>query len=740
MDTQFTNESKPWNKAKPFHRINSRNFKLNEPFADGLGYKCGCRNPATDYSQTGLADIIGKGIVEALGSLIPPLVKQIADGVLKATAGTDLEEIKKQVANFIAQKGEGFIFAQALRSIPAWVPVGRKGRDKNFKEEEKEVEGRLSRSFQACTDLPLLPWNDFYSWNFHVSVPDGNGYEYVKGRGNRLDEDEMSDLGGALGTGPTREAFAMLVNDGPKENSFECVWDTGAFSRAPGNHAKRTGDDGGSFLPGVMFHPKWPFWPMTNDHFWAQGRWVYDCTHVGEDRGTDPDTGKKTDLMWTMFRPCRAFAGYRYEGFKFDENEKAVPAARFLFFSTRRGGYVDLPPFSRLQGKDDPQFIVDLPPSPRPEPVTWPIGHAPRFAMNTLVIRPRLLMKVEFAPFGIPTSFFPDDVASFGKLDPKIEPIKSNDKIEVPDQVKITLPISQLPENTDAYGVVVSLGWADPTGELASHVKKVTLTLDNLNHLDKNGALRFKIGFNGHWVFAPAKDPPNHQIPLNASFTLLVPDDGKIGLSVHGTQRHGYGEFMEEKTDKERQLRVGGLIDLGPEFDKLIKEGKDVILDLDGKTVHLTPQFVKDLLNSKDKLFGARRDVNWQNDVDQDDKEVASAVAREMFLQPFPLINKKDQPLGLVDAKDFAFETERLASGESGLFLSEYVADSMKDLLEEFKKTGKKSRVVTLLTHQTNVVGDAHMLGFISEAGDDAQDFFHAKDYAIQFSISVAEQ
>jgi hypothetical protein len=736
MSSQFDNVSKPRNRPFSFRRVNSRNFKPKEPPPNGKGYDCGCRNPAKDYSQTGIADILAKGMVDALGSLIPKPVRVFMNNVLRAAAGTDLDELQDKLSKFISNTVEGFIFAQALRSIPAWVPVNRDKFDPKFKEEDKEIEGHLTRSFQSCTDLPVLPWSRFYNWNFHVRPEPGNGYEYVMGRGNELNDTEVEDLGGRIGENQAaaRESFDMVVNRSFAENSLECVWDTGAFSRAPGN--VRSGD----FVPGVMFHPRWPFWPMTNDHFWAQGRWVYDCTHVKHFklRKQTPE-GEKVedeDRMWTQLHPCRAMACYRYEGFKFDENEKAVPASRFLFFACRKGGYHDFQPFSELDPLDDPQFIVDLPDPPAAD-VKWPIGHTLDFPANTVVIRPRLLMKMEFGPFGVPGTFFPDDV-TFHSSDPgvRVELVRSANEVKTPDQVRVTIPLSKLPKEAIAFGVCISLGWFDPAGALAERVKKVSFKFDNLRDLDKSGELRFKLCVNGHWVFMPLHDQSAKNVPIGDALNLLVPDDAKVALSVHGTVRHGYGEFMETKTDKERRLRVGGLIDLGDQLNDLINQGKDAVLVLDGKEIHFLPEQLKELLKSKDKLFGARRDVDWKNDVDQPDKEVASAVARELFFSPFPLTNRKDEPLGLVDAEPFNFEASRLGRADDGSTVAfTYEADRMSDLVQD-AQAGKRSRTLTLLAHQTRVVGDAHMLGH--EGGDLVGE--RGKDYLLQCTITVEDQ
>ncbi|MEW5979682.1 MAG: hypothetical protein AB1898_28115 [Acidobacteriota bacterium] len=767
MAIEKNNQTKAVSPTEPFVRIQSREFNPQSAHADGKGRDCGCRN-TEDYDSIFLAAILAFGLDELEDLVpIPSQLKNAANQALKSGTGKDLDDFKKELSQFLGNTGEGLIFGSGLRQVPTWVPVGRKvTRDKdgkktfdpNFKEKDKEVAGILSRSFQSCTDLPLLPWQRFYNWNFHVRVDrdgvvvdsDGvsqkgkGGFLHVIGVANIPNDSEQE----VINVDPNRAAFDVappsgIVPGGPFfENSLECVLDTGAFSRSPGNvfdSPSRTPlDRGGDVLPGVMFHPRWPFWPMTNDYFWAQGRWVFDCSHV-----VDGDFfSDGIDRHWTQIHPIRAFACSRSEGFKFDENQKRVQASRFLFFACRMGGYIDLPPFSELDPADDPKFIVDLPPAPVSEELIWSIGHTEQFDLNTGVLRPRLLIKTEFAPFGIPTTFFQEGVHFAHKVDPIIEPIRSSPDKKVFDQVKITVPLSNLPKGAPAFGFVTSLGWADPTNELAARVKKVTVSFDRLRDLDKDGELRFKFCVNGHWVYGPFHDVNDENLNVGGSLTVFLPEDAKVSLSVHGQERHGHGEFFEEEKDADRQLHVGGLFPFGSgklqetinSIKKQLELGQQVI-DISGNQVAAdSAKALLKVLEGAAEILKERRAVQWLKDVDQPDDGIASAVARELFFKPFPIFNKKDVPLGFVDddhPHHFGFETGRL--GDSPSVLLSYVGDTMAGLVKDFQ-AGTKSRTVTVLAHQTEVAGDAHLLSY---------KFFNdekGRDYLLQFTISVEEQ
>jgi hypothetical protein len=667
LDRTIGNTDKPVddNHVQLFHRVNAPRFSKTRAPANGRGFECGCKSVKSDFLASGISNVLGRHLVKALSTLTdvalaaipgigPALVafKQIATKIAEEE-GFDFEA---ELGKLISQEVEGALFAQFLRSLPAWVPVDRKGNKGAFgnpegREVEMEVEGILTRSFQTCHDIPFFQWNRWYNWTFQVSPIDG--YGYMAGLGNLMTPREQKELlsGRQLGHNHATDVYLENRENGGILHSMECLMDFGSFCKHPTEGAQVTG---------VMYHPGWPFWPMSGDYFWGVGRWVYHCQHPSN----DDKTGDNPGLMPTQLRPMKAFACSRYEGFKFDENEKHVPAVRFLFFSSRLGGYLDFHDKGESEGPTtcgiayndtDYEFILDLPDAP-PSATVWPIGHTPVFPANTLVLRPSLLMKLEFAPFGVPASgaFLGDSVQFETSIKPKVEVVAPDKPNDPPRQVKVTIPMSQIPKGKNAYGVCINLGWFDPDGVLAKRVKKVRLASGPLRILDDDkddGFFRFHFCFNGRWFFAPFTDPdvntPVSLTGVDARFTQFVPDDSRAKLTSHGMLRHGFGEYIETQNRPERTVRVGGLFRAG-QVGVLLAQGGKVLVDQFGNEIE--SEFVKELLKEGlDLLEGERRDVDWKTHVDQDNKAVASAVAREMFVEKVPLFNDMNEPLALIE-------------------------------------------------------------------------------------------
>ncbi|MEO7244078.1 MAG: hypothetical protein ABIX12_02895, partial [Rubrivivax sp.] len=88
----------------------------------------------------------------------------------------------------------------------------------------------------------------------------------------------------------------------------------------------------------------------------------------------------------------------------------------------------------------------------------YPIAHTEKLPHNTVVIRPRLLKRLRFlGRIG-------------GKVaDPIIEVLPPDDPTKAPRQIRLTIPQGVL-AGADAYGFTLSLGWHDPTRELARQV------------------------------------------------------------------------------------------------------------------------------------------------------------------------------------------------------------------------------------------------------------------------------
>jgi hypothetical protein len=715
MQFDLNNDSKPIddNRVQLFHRINSRVFNAARSPANGLAYECGAKNPAEDFLPSGLTNVVAHNLVKALSTLadaallaIPVIGPGLVIFKQQAIAFAKKEgvDIEKALEDLLAQGVEGELFGAYLRSLPPWVPVDRKGStggsftNADGKEVEIEIEGPLTRSFQTCRDVPFLQWNEWYNWTFQVAPIDG--YAFAVGEGNKLSPHEQRDL--LEPNEPRNHATDVYLENrstGGRPHSIECLFDFGALCKLPIELG------GGDHVTGFMFHPGWPFWPQSGDYFWAVGRWVYHCLHPSN----SDKKAAKTTLFPTQVRPVKAFACTRYEGFKFDENEQPVAAVRFLFFATFHGGHLDFRDKGDKEGDTtcdvafndkDYEFILDLP-EPPPSVDTYPIGHTPKFLANTLVLRPSLLMKLEFAPFGVPRSgaFFADLLQFESSLRPKVAIIPREKPNDPPRQVKVTIPLSQVPKGKDAYGVCISLGWFDADGTLASRVKKVTLDPGTITFDDKtSGDVRYHLCFNGRWFDAPFHDAgkrPQSLAGADSRFVQFIPDDSRVNYTSHGYRRNGFGDVMELRTKDKRTVFVGGIFRAG-EVGKLLAAGGKVLIDKFGNEID--SDFVKELAKEGlDLLEGDRKKVEWKKHIDQDNKAVTSAVAREMFVEKVPLFNNMNEPLGLI-------EPNRKGSNPVE------IKDQLPALVNNAKTT-VDGGPFGLFVPITDVIGDADKLG-----------------------------
>ncbi|MBA2628318.1 MAG: hypothetical protein H0U85_09915 [Gemmatimonadales bacterium] len=733
---KYTNTAKPFDiVARPFHRINAPDYDIaRDPPApapaparpaarrtgSGRGRDCGCRAPE-DLMPSVVTALLADVIVDALNKVINILVPvkeaierliSQANALAKRFLNTPdfdfpklfLAEIKKIIVN----TAEGLLFGRMMRSVPQWVPVGRKsfnerafnyddkpaGQPDTSREEEREVEGLVARSYQVSNDIPHIQWARFARWSFHVRpLP---GFEYLVGRGNvNSDEEETILRGDATATsdafplipsvpiyGHARTDAAGRTREQLQDPILECLLDTGAISQPPGDTPSPA-----TTVPGIMFNGGWPFWPVGGDHVWATGRWAYDCTRV---TGSDK-------LNPTQLNPIKAIATARFEGFKFVSNPTGAPAVRFLFYATSEGGYVNFrartdgeqprgadgkPRTGAVRGAPfelrdrDYEFIVDLPPAPQGRD-RHAIGHTPGFTLNTIALRPALLQEVEqaadFARKVLDADAPPPDGVVFLELQPIVEVIRPADRTQAPTQVKVTVPLSKLPANANsrvACGFVLSMGWHDPAGTRLKDLVKVTVALDSVT-FTQSGTIRFKTGINGRWSSVGSDRTtlvghrtirPNKEAGGEVFF---LPRDGIVTLSCMGTRRHGHGEVREGKA-ADRTLTVGGLLDFQKQFvQKLIRlfGSIPVISGLIPDSARAMLKAIDDLVASvPDDLLGPRFKVDWDLDVDTDKDQSkqdnpdgtkknarATAVARELTLNPVPILNKVDAPLGLIE-------------------------------------------------------------------------------------------
>ncbi len=544
-DEAWTKDAKPRDELRPFHRINSPAYdETMKKQAVGNGYDCGCRNPDHDY-ETSVTEVI------------TTVILQIGLNILGLGTAALIRYVKEQL----------------LRTLPGWVPVQReqeKDRSKwrTLVEEEKEVEGLLVRSFQTWTDVPLYQWHRFYDWNFHI-IP-AKGYKYIVGKGNLLD---------------TAKDEKLPVVDTGNHKRLECEWDCGAFS----NLESPRGNTSSLNQPGPMYnHTDWA-WPMAGQYIWISGRWIYDCGHERE------------DLFKTELHPCKALASARWEAVKFDEHEHFSPAIQFMFFACRHGGYIDFPTLN----KQNYEFILDLP-KLSSETFEFPIGHSPDFPLNTILVRPRLLMKVDYQPFSNAYGV----IASAGMADPQVELLAPEEAGQLPSQDKVTIPLKNLAETTDSYGMILSLGWHDPGQAKRETTKKVIVSFTNIEvheHHDfwiTDSEVQIKFGVNGRWfsVYEGDFSARSKSLRLGKRVELHLNEDDYIAINCHGMEEDPVGAIMTE-----------------PANDRILKED------------------------------GRGRAYTWKGDIDQPDNFHASRVAADLLEKMISTLENQNDPLGIID-------------------------------------------------------------------------------------------
>jgi len=510
------NQLKKPDRLKPFKRINNDDFKPSDP-PDGLGVACGCHTPddlpnleeefkkfLEDPNNSGalgnvltvlkdardaahkvvqVADIVSdamKGIIAAaaalgvLGGGIGALVATLAAAAAAVKAISNFIDnffklIDDAVKEFFARIG-ATLARRAIRHIPQWVPVLKGASSQTItKDQIKEVEGIVVRSYGDPIETPFFQWHDWLNWSFQVQPE--KGYE------------NLLPKGFALNTVNQQSGETPIVAPG----TFEVQWDAGALLAADGNGPFDAGfkdtqmpDNDGPMTTGDTRESDW-IWPMTGMFAWASGRWVYDCARTDKLTGSNPK-------MITMINPPRAIATAVWEARQFPENisgqatgdiSNRVPAIRFMFLASTHGGYMRYD----SKGDDDYEFILDLPPID--QPVTpFPIGHTfahkrdpgepPDFPHNTIVIRPRLLR--ELVPLNGP-------VGDGALIKPVIEvlPPPSGKPGAAPQQVRITIRASDLKAvKRDYAGFILSLGWLDPTLTQAVTVKNCNVAFSAL--------------------------------------------------------------------------------------------------------------------------------------------------------------------------------------------------------------------------------------------------------------------
>ena len=636
--------TKQFERERPLHRIQSPTQEPGRDRADGRGFNCGCHSPDQGPG-------IGEGVID-------------------------------------------FLAGELMRTIPGWVPVERALGDKLH-----ELEGTLVRSFQTWTDVPFFQFHAWYDWNFHVK-PD-LGYDYARGLGNDEPPEDFPP-GEPHGT-VLREGERLVVPAG----AMECEWDTGGFGRPNG----------------PMFNTPM-LWPISGSHVWIAGRWIYDCGHSSSNQFNDVvrshDSGfaevpvfgelarttttgtivqesateivvrrrdgslariprsqvrsiRRAGLMRTELHPCKAMATAWREAEKFDENDFHVPATKFLFFTSRLGGYRR---FRSIKDGDaarrDFEFIVDLPPIEAADPLRWAIGHTEQFPQNTGVIRePLLLAKFDFSPFtGVQ--------GTVGQIDPivaLVDPPAGG--AAMPNQARIRIPVTQLPGDPDAYGVIVSLGWFDPSHVQARRVKVCRVDVTEFKRegrsTDAPQLCNLKVCINNRWFFRELGAVTFGQpISLGAlAATLFLDEDDAILISAHGAATAGLHRFIRFPARR--------------------------------RTVRIRDQ----------------RDAVWDTDIDTDDLEACHAtldgitdrVIDELGLGQASSVREESDPLGIVDP-DSGPDSER---GHNPLKVKDLEGENMQFQLTGFR-TRADARSAELVENRRQV------------------------DYRLKFKVSVHRQ
>jgi hypothetical protein len=514
---------------------------------------------------------------------------------------------------------EGDFYEQALidkvvRKLILLTPSWTTTRGTTERDVEQEIQGKMARSFQTWTDAPPFQWHRWYDWNFHLE-PDA-GYDWLRGMANHATSSgELPKIvnHNPFNSDPTgRNQYVVFGS------VMECEWDTGAF--APDTMQR----------PGPMFDADWA-WPMANQRVWLVGRSIYDGGHE-----------TSAGICRSELHPCKAVASARWEAFNFKENNGGqaggrvfTPAIQFQFFASRFGGYVDYPDIKPADGQPY-QFIVDLPEAPAGSTARMAVGGTPDTPMNTVVLRSnQLLQHFDRARFSNtrngPTAANVDPIVQLLPEDPAHPRLR---------QAKVTLPLAAL--TGDCYGVLVSLGWRDLSGEQAARVKKCTVKMKKLfkasiDHDTFSEEWRVKAGVNGRWFqwnFTGVRNNTEHSLARDeknrpTELVIHLHEDDALQFSAHGAE-----------------LDLVDDVYMGSNRDRTVTVSNDDI------NIETSPG------DTPLSHSGSRKPVDWRTQVDirpPATKSPASypvqrAIARRIFSLMWQTFNDQNDPIGLIDA------------------------------------------------------------------------------------------
>jgi hypothetical protein len=755
---------KPFDRLMPFHRIavpdaqiilpQVRPDRNNPPkgfvpqpkIISGDGYSVGARS-THDYDGK-FGEDLAKDLGDIVQNVLPPLraANLVAQGVARGLGVLANLAGQKGAANFLDNVDplkdllglagnaiDGLLVDSFVRSVPAWVSVF----DDTLhpKIQIHELDGILIRSRQRHDPVPFWQWHRWYDWHFAV-CPSPIFSEMVGfGNTHRNDENALGVPKGSNLVNYYEEGQPVGVTD-IANAVVECEWDLGGIGlRTMDAHKDQKGADITESRFPVFFDQVSPrkvhdrCWPQAGMFFWAIGRSVYDCSHATANNGrrvakkdrkpqgeSFPEKERlERGVHLNQLHPLKAIATARWEAFKFAENPAPVPAIQFMFYANTHlssAGFFDkkqpgASAFSPLNDQDY-EFIVDLPPSvlaPRGE---YPVGRAPEFPLNTLVLAKRLLVHVDFAPF--------IDVAGNASLEPGVmEDADDREKNELtaatgPNpkvqfvtpkpgeearQVTVTVPLKTTSAANNSYGMILSMGWADPSASQAARVKKVTVKIASVeptggtHDTTGSGEWNLNVAVNGRWfnfrflvkdssrVFlGPNPGPDEAKAGPAPEVELLLATDDPILVSAHGMEEDPLDDVIRKAPEfvgRPRPQKKAPELPSPPtdldtnkldefqqklaEFKKSVFERLKVLDDRllrDATTVKVPtgkPTAQNPVPPTTDVSIPMGGDeIEWDKHIDTDDVTTASRTARAMFLR-MAIGNQLDgnDPLGILD-------------------------------------------------------------------------------------------
>lgn len=582
-------ETKEPNRRKPFKRIKNSAYLVAEAVS-AKGVACGCHTPSE------LGDIeaeFGKFMRENIDVLGPLLrafdtvsdithaVKDAIDrfrnafksipvlgGLVDAIIGrvisplqsiVDLMDavaqiIKTATTEFLARIGARLV-KRAIRLIPQWVPV-KQGEPKHriTLEQIVEVEGVVLRSHGSPVGAPFAQWRQWMNWSVQVAP-----------------EPQYENLITAPIT--TNTVGTKSGETGLARGGFEIQWDTGAlfdqrleFMFQSGFPEKDTADADRPI--GEPFN-RW-LWPQTGMYVWASGRWVFDCARTTDPESANPD-------MPAIMNPPRAMATATWAAVEFDENplrpnsqlRAAVPAIRFMFVASNNGGYMDHPELV----EEDYEFLLDLPELDT-DIVPFPIQLSPDIDHNTIVLRPRLLQKVE-------------TLQDAFALKPDVDLVPPTEPNRPPTLAKVRIKAADL-QKRGTHAFILNLGWHDPNLVRASEVKKCTVIVKSIEpFIQRDNALTL----------------------VKEMFAKEL-RDMEIQIREQVKKIHIFGTSLGELEDLVDPKNGGLLGNFGSEIRKMVDDAIDRAIHA---VIETLTGFVGEAITDDEWLFRMGLNGNWRS-------------------------------------------------------------------------------------------------------------------------------